>query len=314
MTVRTRLLGTLATGAVAAALLTGCGSDDQVTDLPNTTDSSQTPSETSTPSPAPTDTITPSTPSTPNTSASTGDQVAVPAYFVGQTPMGKRLYREFQDVSPDAPVDEALALIASDAAQDPDYTTLLPVGEGVPKSYNQDEGFAVSVPEAWADAPEGMTTQEAQLAVQQIVYTVQGVLQDRTPIQFVDANGDPSTVLGLTAPDGGFTAAKFDQVLALVNVTTPTEGQTVSGTFSAEGVASSFEGNVPWEIDDSSGSKVLDGSAQADGYIDDVYPWKTDVDVSSLSPGTYTFVASTDDASGSEGPGPTKDTKTITVQ
>ena len=36
--------------------------------------------------------------------------------------------------------------------------------------------------------------------------------------------------------------------------------------------------------------------------------------MSSLAPGTYTFVAMTDDPSGGEGGGPTEDTKTIIVQ
>lgn len=311
MTVRTRALGTLAAAAVSAALLTGCGSDDQVTDLPNTDDSTASSPATSTPSSA-----SPTAPSDPSSGASSagpsGDTVAVPAYFVGKTPLGERLFREFQDVSSAAPVDEALALIASDAAHDPDYTTLLPVGEGVPKTHNQDEGFAVEVPEAWVDAPSGMSSGQAKLAVQQIVYTVQGVLQDRTPVSFVDANGDPTTILGLSAPDGGFTA-KFDGVLALVSVTTPAEGQTVSGTLTAEGLENSFEGTVGWEIDDASGAEVLEGSAQGSGDMGALYPWTTDIDVSSLSPGTYTFVARTDSGS-TEGPGPTEDTKTITVQ
>jgi hypothetical protein len=41
-------------------------------------------------------------------------------------------------------------------------------------------------------------------------------------------------------------------------------------------------------------------------------PWSTGpIDVSGLTPGTYTFAASTDDPSGGEGPGPTEDTRTL---
>jgi hypothetical protein len=36
--------------------------------------------------------------------------------------------------------------------------------------------------------------------------------------------------------------------------------------------------------------------------------------VSGLAPGTYSFVAMTDDPSGGEGGGPTEDSKTFTVQ
>ena len=48
--------------------------------------------------------------------------------------------------------------------------------------------------------------------------------------------------------------------------------------------------------------------------MDKLYPWETEVDVSDLAPGTYTFVAMTDDPSGGEGGGPTEDTKTIIVR
>ena len=48
--------------------------------------------------------------------------------------------------------------------------------------------------------------------------------------------------------------------------------------------------------------------------MDKLYPWETEVDVSDLEPGTYTFVALTDDPSGgAEGGGPTEDSKTIVV-
>jgi hypothetical protein len=103
-------------------------------------------------------------------------------------------------------------------------------------------------------------------------------------------------------------------VRGLVNVLTPAEGTTVSGSFTAAGEASSFEATVPWQLRDESGKKVLDGFATADGWIDGLYPWETTVKVETLEPGTYTFVAMTDDPSGGEGPDPTEDTKTIVVE
>jgi hypothetical protein len=308
MTVR-RLTGTLASTAVAALIvsgLAGCGTDtDQAASDPTSASAPTT-------SAAPTESAT--TTDSATESASTGDTVAVPAYFVGRTPMGERLYREFQRVPAANPVDGALSLIASDAAKDPDYTTLLPVGEGVPKTFNVDEGFAVAIPESWTEAPAGMSAQEVTLAIQQIVYTVQGALQQREPVSFVDADGKPTTIFGQQSPQGGFKAAAFDKVLALASVTTPEEGQQVSGTFTAEGVGSSFEGTMKWEVDDADGTEVLEGSDQMDGWMDGLYPWKADVDVSGLAPGTYTFVAETDDPTGGEGPGPTKDTRTIIVK
>jgi hypothetical protein len=87
----------------------------------------------------------------------------------------------------------------------------------------------------------------------------------------------------------------------LIVLTEPAEGAEVSGSFTASGKANSPEANVPWEIRDDSGTVVLDGFSTATGWMDKLYPWTTDVDVSSLDPGTYTFVAMTDDPSGGEG-------------
>ena len=49
--------------------------------------------------------------------------------------------------------------------------------------------------------------------------------------------------------------------------------------------------------------------------MDELFPWETEVDVSSLAPGEYTFVAANGDPTGGEeGGGPTTDSKTITVE
>jgi hypothetical protein len=121
------------------------------------------------------------------------------------------------------------------------------------------------------------------------------------------------TVLGVDTSEPVANAPQLD-VLAAVSVTSPAEGDTVSGTFTASGVASSFEATVPWQI--RQGDKVVkQDSTTALGWLDKLYPWKTDIDVSDLAPGTYTFVAMTDDPTGgTEGGGPTEDTRTITVE
>ena len=53
---------------------------------------------------------------------------------------------------------------------------------------------------------------------------------------------------------------------------------------------------------------------RAEGWGDRLYPWQSPVDLSGLPPGTYSFVAMTDDPSDGEGHGPTEDSKTIMVQ
>lgn len=234
--------------------------------------------------------------------------VAAPAYFVDDTPLGPRLFREFRQVESDNPADEVLALIAAGDTLDPDYRTLLP--EGAPTYDSYDENIVIEIPAVWAQRPDGMTDAQADLAIQQIVYTIQGVLQQRIPVTFT-VGGDSSPILGLD--EGAYEAAEQLDVLGLVNITAPEQGDSVSGSFTASGVASSFEANVLWQIRDAADEIVLDGFVTAEGWVDRLHPWETEIDVSGLAAGTYTFVALTDDPSAGEGPGPTEDTKTITI-
>ncbi|WP_395692802.1 Gmad2 immunoglobulin-like domain-containing protein [Nocardioides sp.] len=250
----------------------------------------------------------PSGPSSPSSSAP-ADQVTVPVYFVGQTPQGPRLYREFRRVDAADPLGAALTLAASGEALDPDYGTVLPAG-----SFRTSGDAAIPLPDdSWQKLPAGMAEADAQLAIQQLVYTAQGVLQSRDPITFTDADGNPTQIF-YTASEDGFRAADPIKTLALVSVTTPESNATVSGSFTASGVSSSFEATTPWEIRDASDQVVKKGSATAEGWMDKLYPWQTEIDVSGLEPGVYTFVAMTDDPSGGEGGGPTVDTKTIIVK
>jgi hypothetical protein len=298
---RTRLAALLAIPVVSMVVLAGCATDDD----PQAEDPNDQPAHSGKPShqPSPTDAPPPS-----QSGSGAADAVAVPLYFVGDTPQGPRLFREFQQVEADNPVDEALAILAAGAAQDPDYRSLLPDGTATLVQGDSSQAIGVNVPVDWADRPGGMSAKEAALAVQQVVFTVQGVLQSRAPVEFFSDGLTP--VFGIDK--SSFKASQ--DALALVNVTEPEEGSSPGDVFTASGVANSFEATVPWEIRDPSGTKVLDGFATAEGWADKLYPWQTQVDMSSLAPGTYTFVAMTDDPSDGEGAGPTEDSKTITVE
>jgi len=295
---RTRLAALLATSVV---VLAACGTDDD----PQASDPNGAPAHSGKPTKSPASTDSPAPSQSDSGSPAT---VAVPLYFVGDTPQGPRLFREFQQVESDNPVDEALAILAAGSAKDPDYRSLLPDGTPTLVQGDNSQAIGVNVPVEWAQRPGDMSAKEAALAVQQIVFTVQGALQSRAPVEFYSD--------GLT-PVFGVDKSSFDadqDALALVNVTEPEEGSIVGDTFTASGVANSFEATVPWEIRDQSGKKVLDGFSTAEGWMDKLYPWQTPVDVSSLPPGTYSFVALTDDPSEGEGGGPTEDSKTIIIQ
>jgi hypothetical protein len=243
-----------------------------------------------------------------------GGEPPRPVYYVGDAPGGPRLFRYFEPNDtgePDHGTGRIVGLLMA-TPSDPDYRTLWPMSSL--------EGVWVEGGTAWVtlrDAsvrarPPSMTAQEAELAVQQVVYTVQAAAQQRVPVSFL-LDGEPvEQVFGVPAREP-FTAAAQLDVLALVSITNPAEGQEVEGSFTADGVASSFEGSVPWELRSLTGEVVLRGMGQG-SMGDHLTPWTSGpIDVSRLEPGTYTFTAATDDPTGGEGPGPTEDTRSVIV-
>jgi hypothetical protein len=236
------------------------------------------------------------------------------AYFVGDTPFGPRLFREFRQATP-MPSD---VLLLESTPLDPDYRTLWPAGSFGEVTHQGSNGSVAQIDvtiinPALHDRPSGMSEAEAELAIQQVIYTVQAQAKQRAPVQF-RFNGNPiDQVLGVFTSEPLTQAPQLD-VLALVNISDPTEGRIVDGHFTANGVANSFEGTVPWELQDASGAVVKQGFAMA-GMDDHLIPWRTEpIDVSDLEPGSYVFVAKTDDPSDGEGPGPYTDTRTIVVR
>ncbi|HEY1132936.1 MAG TPA: Gmad2 immunoglobulin-like domain-containing protein [Nocardioides sp.] len=235
---------------------------------------------------------------------STGD-AATAVYFVADGPLGPRLVREFQAGGAD--LASAVDLL-SGSPVDPDYSNLV---AGWVQSAALDGDEIVATVDGGAPGEEVDT--DASLAVQQVVYTLQAAAGDPHPVRFVDSAGSDVTALaGATNP---VAAAPQIDTLLLVNVTDPAEGTAVSGSFTATGRASSFENTVRWELRSDADGVVADGFTTAEGdWTTGLVPWEATVDVSGLAAGTYTFVASTDDPSGGEGPGPAEDSKTITVQ
>lgn len=302
---RTRLAA-LVLGAALVPALAACGDDtDPVAADPD-------PTESSAPTEEPTDDASETATETPTESAPPAGTVTVPIYFVGDTPQGPRLFREFRKVEADNPLEEAAALMTAGDALDPDYRSAYPEGSFAGVSY-ENGAFTVDLSDdGWTTPADQAASDESELAVQQLVYTLQGVQQDRAPVT-VELDGQPVPLFGVDTA-GGVSEAPPLEVLGLVSVTSPEEGQTVSGTITASGVASSFEATVPWEVRQGD-EVVLDGFATAEGWMDKLYPWETEVDLSSLAPGEYTFVALTDDPSGGEeGAGPHEDSKTIVVE
>lgn len=268
-----------------------------------------TPSRSAAESPSPTPTPTPSSSTSP--SATPG---AVPVYYLGDTPGGPRLYREFRAATGAAdPTRAGLeALVATPL--DPDYRTAWPAGAFAEAAYDGDLITVTLADPGLRDRPPGMDRATARLAVQQVVYTLQAAVQKRAPVQFRTAENPIDQVYGVPTAEPIVNDPPLE-TLALVNVTSPEQGQVVSGdTLAVSGVASSFEATVPWEVQDADGRVVVRGFSTAKGWLDRLYPWSGEVDLSGLAPGEYTFIARTDDPSGGEGPGPTEDSKQFTLR
>ncbi len=243
-----------------------------------------------------------------NIKPATPSKHAVALYFVGDTPAGPRLYREFQQL-PSGPLAALQAITTGHGPQDPDYGTIWPAG--VFQSVTvKDDVIEIEIGNWGSSAYEFPSDERMALANQQVAYTVQAATKRDLPIRYV---ADGALVTPLAQP---VQRQPQNDVLALVSISDPAEGTRVSGSFVARGRANSHEATVPWEIRDESDNVVLDGFVTALGWMDRLYEWETEpIDVSALPPGRYTFVALTSDPSGgAEGFGPTSDTRTIIVE
>jgi hypothetical protein len=300
-----------ATAVVAAASLTlaGCTGDgtrpasDEANE-PTATDGAQsTPSPTKAPSESPTE-----SPSESSAAAGT----AVPVYFAGDGPGGRTvLFREFHRVEGD-PLAEAARLVAGGGQpDDPDYRTLWPQVE-ISSVTATDGVLLVEIPsDGFTQRPDGMTRRDARLALQQLVYTLQGVQQERVPVQVTREGGAPLFGLPTTRP---YEAANALRTLNLVSITSPEEGATVTDdVLTVTGVANSFEASGPCRLLVDGVEMVVQGY-QSEGWMEDrLFPFEVDFPLEGIR-GEVVVQCETDDPSGgTEGPGAAIDTKTIRI-
>ncbi|HET7682842.1 MAG TPA: Gmad2 immunoglobulin-like domain-containing protein [Marmoricola sp.] len=289
------------------AWLTNRGDDAPPVAGPSKGSTSQTPGPTATtsteprPSPSPTDAATSGTVTR-----------ALPVYFAGETLAGPRLFREFQrgEVCNDEDCAwvEAVDRAVAGTPIDRDYRTLWPAGAGVDMvGVNQDGLITVSITGAPRERPAGMTAAAADLAVQQVVYTAQAIVNDgRQPVQLLLDGQHSDQVLGVPTSEP-LAEDDADSTLAPVQIFTPAEGAEVESGFEVTGQAAAFEANVQWEL--RQGDKVVDHGFTTAAECCTLAPYS--FTVTDVAPGQYTLVVHDDDASGM---GRTnEDSKQITV-
>lgn len=307
----------VATAAVVTAIaLAGGGLSGTTADDPGPagqTGQSTDPMPSESADPDPTD------PTTTSPAKGSGSASApVPVYFVSETPQGLRLFREFQPgVEGDPLLTSAVATVEGDSL-DGDYRSLWPEGSSVDSVVSDGADIlTVDIIGAPHDLPPGMTQDEGQLALQQLVYSVQAANgQGRVGVQLLLDGGRSDQVLGQPTSEP-LANAPVSATLSLMNITYPGEGDTVSGSFTAYGVNNAFEATYGWQILDGQ-EVVADGFGTAKGCCEPnkLFEWESpDIDVSMLEPGAYTFVASNSDPSGgAEGAGPHVDTRVFIVE
>jgi hypothetical protein len=252
----------------------------------------------------------------PSSATPTAGMSAYPVYYLGDTPFGPRLYREFRRAAEVGSLPTAVQLLEL-TPQDPDYRTPWPTGsfEGA-EVVRGSRIIAVDLADATLhDRPTDMSAADAELAIQQVMYTVQAVAGDRYPVQF-RLNGNPiDQVLGVPTSEP-LANAPVLEVNALVQLSTPDEGQVFPGDAAVHvtGAANSFESNVGWRLQRWEGTEIVgQGSFMATGYMGErLFPFAGEINLEGIPAGRYLLMVSTDDPSG-EGKFFT-DTRLITVE
>ncbi|RYB89667.1 hypothetical protein EUA06_13755 [Nocardioides glacieisoli] len=250
-----------------------------------------------------------STPTEPNPATSR----AVPVYFVGDTPSGPRLYREFQrGTGPMSAETFALDAALSGTSQDPDYRSLWPAG-AVSGAYEMhEELITVTLEGDLHDRPAGMTEAEAWLAIEQVVRTAQGSFgQGRIPVQLLLNDARTDQVLGV--PTSEPLAAGSDlEVLAHVSLSEPSEGRTirVGRALTIAGVGLSEDDRISVRVKLREGTPVLrDVKFDLDPADSTLSPFNVDLYLGDIQPGVYDVVVSVTNPDGTFD----TDTRRITV-
>jgi len=298
-------------GAAAVLALLAVAGCNEAEPASNTTEpTAEEPSE-SEPSASPSEPSSTATESEAPTEPSASGTV-VPLYWVTDSGAGPRLVREFRRVDGDPLTEAARLVMGGGQPDDPDYRTLWPLVE-VESVQATDGVLLVQVGgDGFTERPDGMRRREARLALQQLVYTLQGVQQERVPVQ-VQRSGPPYTLLGLPT-DVAFTQASPLRTLNLVNITSPEEGASVSGdTLTVTGVANSFEASGPCRLLVGDREIAVE-PYQLDGWAEDkLFPFEVELPLAGVSGEAVVRCETDDPTGGTEGFGPFVDTKTITV-
>jgi hypothetical protein len=270
----------------------------------------------------------PSSPTTSPPATTTGAQ-AYAVYYVGANAAGRPvLYREWHrgphlpaadpggkggDVLTEA-VQDALASLPLDPDYRAPWHALATLDHASYETTGADGTLQIALKDTGiADRPTTMSPAEAKAAVQQLVYTAQAAVGKRAPVVFTVGRKPPGahpTLLGIdiSRPIGN---APILKTLSLVNISSPNEGDKVSGKLTVTGTNNSFEGSSVIYLERHGRKYLLTPTIGGQG-LHKLFPWTVTLDLTKVQPGEYTLVAENDDPSGQGHPD--TDTRTLEVK
>ncbi|HSV38357.1 MAG TPA: Gmad2 immunoglobulin-like domain-containing protein [Nocardioidaceae bacterium] len=259
------------------------------------------------------------------TDASPGPSVVVPAYYLGEVTYHAgeggemqtafRLYREFGNA--DGTSIETAAAGALErmfgSPNDPDYAS--PWNDGIDVLSVTHDGGVISVDLTGPVQQANVGAESAELAVQQLVYTVQGalsVMQEMNatdPVQIL-IDGEPAGDLwGHVDASRPIARADATGTQAPIWISEPADGTVQGNPVVVSGIAQVFEATVSWRLlkdgaeVDSGFTNASEGAPAFGSYT---------FDFVGLVPGEY--VVEVFESSALDGSDTFKDTKTFTVE
>ncbi|GAB3829039.1 Gmad2 immunoglobulin-like domain-containing protein [Kribbella italica] len=234
---------------------------------------------------------------------------AIPVYWLGETigfesGPGVRLYRTFVPFKGRATY-AAVQLMASGKADDPDYSS---PWAGAQVSEVRMSGALTTV-----DFKSVPTTRlepgVAQMALQQLVYTVQGASKATVPVE-VTLQGKPLPQLfGVDIKQPLGRAQSLD-VQAFIWVTSPDNGAVLTTPFKVSGIGAVNEAQLNWRITSDDNRKVLDEGVATTKEAFKLTPYS--FVVPKLPAGRYTLEVF--EVSAADGRQTSTDSKTLVVK
>ncbi|MEU4290337.1 Gmad2 immunoglobulin-like domain-containing protein [Kribbella sp. NPDC026596] len=178
-----------------------------------------------------------------------GDRAGTKSVIVGPKPSTQarstvRLYRTWAKVS-GRPAVEAVRIMTSKQPGDPDYYSVWRGAEV--NTVTRSEGV-VTVDFKELPATD-LDADTADVATQQLIYTVQGALHNSSePVQVTQRGRPGAKLFGQIDTTEPLSRAQAADVQALVSIDSPAEGQTTASPVTIQGTANAFEATVNYQV------------------------------------------------------------------